>query len=116
MVCRTEEGVIDMGEVYYNFWYQNRSFVVVNEAAVAMEFLLSSSLDHNDSTELNFSLANTSLKRFSSVTVDAKSRLVCWLLLTSSWEAIFFSPFDIGEMRASEELIEPLNLVKTMHS
>lgn len=28
----------------------------------------------------------------------------------------FFSLFDIGEMRASEELIEPLNLVKTMHS
>jgi hypothetical protein len=24
------------------------------------------------------------------VTVDAKSRLVCWLLLTASWEAIFF--------------------------
>jgi hypothetical protein len=90
MVCRTEEGVIDMGEVSYNFWYRNRSFVVVNEAAVAMEFLLSSSLDHNDSTELNFSLANSSLKRFSSVTVDAKSRLVCWLLLTASWEAIFF--------------------------
>jgi hypothetical protein len=63
-----------MAEIYYNFWYRNRSFVIVNEASVAMEFLLSSTLDHNDSTELNFSLENTSLKRFSSVTVDAKSR------------------------------------------
>lgn len=70
-----------MVEIYYNFWYRNRSFVIVNEASVAMEFLLSSTLDHNDSTELNFSLENTSLKRFSSVTVDAKSRQVRILVL-----------------------------------
>lgn len=68
--------VIDMGEVYYNFWYRNRSFAIVNEAPVAMEFLLSSSMDQNESTELNFSLANTSLKRFSSITLGAKSRCV----------------------------------------
>lgn len=73
--CFRAEGVaIDMAEIYYNFWYRNQSFVILNEASVAMEFLLSSTLDHNDSTELNFSLENSSLKRFSSVTVDAKSR------------------------------------------
>lgn len=73
---RADGTVIDMGEVYYNFWYRNRSFVVVNDAPVAMEFLLSSSMDNNDVTELNFSLANTSLKRFSSVTLGPKSRQV----------------------------------------
>ncbi|KAL2649598.1 hypothetical protein R1flu_017726 [Riccia fluitans] len=76
---RSEGMVIDMGEVYYNFWYRNRSFAIVNEAAVAMEFLLSSSMDHNDSTELNFSLANTSLKRFSSITLAAKSSARIWI-------------------------------------
>ncbi|CAM6083476.1 unnamed protein product [Calypogeia fissa] len=76
---RAEGTVIDMGEVYYNFWYRNRSFVVVNEAPVAMEFLLSSSMDKNDVTELNFSLANTSLKRFSSVTLGAKSSVRIWI-------------------------------------
>ncbi|KAG0580510.1 hypothetical protein KC19_4G178800 [Ceratodon purpureus] len=76
---RTEGAAIDMAEIYYNFWYRNRSFVIVNEASVAMEFLLSSTLDHNDSTELNFSLENTSLKRFSSVTVDAKSSIRLWI-------------------------------------
>ncbi|XP_024373820.1 uncharacterized protein [Physcomitrium patens] len=76
---RAEGVAIDMAEIYYNFWYRNRSFVIVNEASVAMEFLLSSTLDHNDSTELNFSLENTSLKRFSSVTIDAKSSIRLWI-------------------------------------
>ncbi|BBM97058.1 hypothetical protein MPTK1_1g02700 [Marchantia polymorpha subsp. ruderalis] len=76
---RSEGMVIDMGEVYYNFWYRNRSFAIVNEAPVAMEFLLSSSMDQNESTELNFSLANTSLKRFSSITLGAKSSVRIWI-------------------------------------
>ncbi|XP_024391254.1 uncharacterized protein [Physcomitrium patens] len=76
---RAEGVAIDMAEIYYNFWYRNQSFVILNEASVAMEFLLSSTLDHNDSTELNFSLENSSLKRFSSVTVDAKSSIRLWI-------------------------------------
>ncbi|KAL3702130.1 hypothetical protein R1sor_020152 [Riccia sorocarpa] len=96
---RSEGMVIDMGEVYYNFWYRNRSFAIVNEAAVAMEFLLSSSMDHNDSTELNFSLANTSLKRFSSITLAAKSSARIW---------IHFCPGPAKEKPISEDTCDDM--------
>lgn len=64
--------VLDYGDVYEGKLYQRRSFVIVNRAAMPLEFQLSSSLP---ASELNFSLSAVTLKQFKSVHVEAKTRL-----------------------------------------
>lgn len=64
--------VLDFGDVYEGKLYQWRSFVIVNHAAMPLEFQLSSSLP---STEVNFSLSAMTLKQFKSVHIEANSRL-----------------------------------------
>lgn len=64
--------VLDYGDVYEGKLYQRRSFVIVNHAAMPLEFQLSSSLP---ASELNFSLSAATLKQFKSVHVEAKTRL-----------------------------------------
>lgn len=64
--------VLDYGDVYEGKLYQRRSFVIVNRAAMPLEFQLSSSLPPS---ELNFSLSAATLKQFKSVHVEAMTRL-----------------------------------------
>lgn len=64
--------VLDYGDVYEGKLYQRRSFVIVNNASMPLEFQLSSSLP---ASELNFSLSAVTLKQFKSVHVEAKTRL-----------------------------------------
>ncbi|CAN0551932.1 unnamed protein product, partial [Ectocarpus sp. 12 AP-2014] len=64
--------VLDYGDVYEGKLYQRRSFVIMNHAAMPLEFQLSSSLP---ASELNFSLSAATLKQFKSVHVEAKTRL-----------------------------------------
>lgn len=64
--------ILDFGDVYEGKLYQWRSFVIVNHAAMPLEFQLSSSLP---ATEVNFSLSAMALKQFKSVHVEANTRL-----------------------------------------
>ncbi|CAM9517284.1 unnamed protein product, partial [Pylaiella littoralis] len=64
--------VLDYGDVYEDKLYRRRSFMIVNHAAMPLEFQLSSSLP---ASELNFSLSAVTLKQFKSVHVEAKTRL-----------------------------------------
>ena len=64
--------MLDYGDVYEGKLYQRRSFVIVNRAAMPLEFQLSSSLPPS---ELNFSLSAATLKQFKSVHVEAMTRL-----------------------------------------
>ena len=64
---------IDFGNVYYDQPYENRSFIILNESSLPMDFLVTSNLNVMDSTEVNFSLSRTSLNMFNLITVDAMS-------------------------------------------
>jgi len=65
--------VIDLADVYYNFLYRNRSFVIVNSHTAPLDFMLGCNVDRLDASEFNFSLSNTSLKRVQNLTVDGKA-------------------------------------------
>jgi hypothetical protein len=93
--------VIDYGGVYYDQFYENRSFIIVNESSMALDFLVgedvrflfvclfcygifslslfslstqvSTNLSPMNPSEVNFSLSRTSLNLFSIITIDAMS-------------------------------------------
>ena len=72
--AKKEEALhVEMGDVYYDMLYTNRSFVVQNQSSMPLDFLILHDLQHASSTELNFSLSNTSLKVFSTLRVPANS-------------------------------------------
>ena len=66
--------LIDMGEVYYDVSYLNRSFVVQNLSSLPLDFLISHNLQAGPSaTEVSFSLSNSALKVFSTLLVPPNS-------------------------------------------
>ena len=64
---------MNMGDVYYDVLYVNRSFVVENLSSMPLDFVISHNLPRSSPTEVNFSLTNTSLKVFSTLLVPAHS-------------------------------------------
>merc|ERR1712138_121047 len=58
---------MNMGDVYYDVLYVNRSFVVENLSSMPLDFVISHNLPRSSPTEVNFSLTNTSLKVFSTL-------------------------------------------------
>ncbi|PRP75302.1 hypothetical protein PROFUN_05613, partial [Planoprotostelium fungivorum] len=70
---RSGNYTIDCGEVSFGRSYTRRSFVVMNDSPMPLEFLLTSSLEPDDPTEVNFSLSRNSLNLASSVNIGPKS-------------------------------------------
>eukprot|EP00743_Colponemidia_sp_Colp-15_P010332 GILK01011366.1.p1 GENE.GILK01011366.1~~GILK01011366.1.p1 ORF type:complete len:1105 (-),score=175.64 GILK01011366.1:100-2979(-) len=78
--------VIDFGDVFYNVRYTNRSFVIVNNSNLSMDFILSRKVKsprtlQTGNLELNFSLSSTVMRPCETVTVDAKNSLRVYLHL-----------------------------------
>lgn len=75
------EAEIDLGDIYYEYFYHTRSFVVANHSCLPMDFSLSSDIPQNDFSELSFSLNPHSLTPCYMFTVDPKSRQNVYIYL-----------------------------------
>ncbi|KAL1530705.1 hypothetical protein AB1Y20_001604 [Prymnesium parvum] len=75
---------IDMGDLYFDVLYMNRSFVVQNQSLMPLDFLVLHDIPDSSPTELNFSLSNTVLKVFSKLRVAANSSTRVFLHLRTS--------------------------------
>eukprot|EP00455_Lapot_gusevi_P004473 TRINITY_DN11857_c0_g1_i4.p1 TRINITY_DN11857_c0_g1~~TRINITY_DN11857_c0_g1_i4.p1 ORF type:complete len:546 (+),score=45.52 TRINITY_DN11857_c0_g1_i4:52-1689(+) len=76
---RRHTKIIDLGEVYVNHLYRNRSFVISNTSNIPLEFVLTCEHDPNIESELYFSLSNTSLKLFNSLTIEPQHQVRIYL-------------------------------------
>jgi hypothetical protein len=71
---------IDYSIVMFDQVYRHRSFVVSNESAVTLEFMLSDSLAENTCSELTLSLSNTVLRKTTRLTIPSKEKQRVFLL------------------------------------
>ena len=68
--------MISLGDIYYDTVYVNRSFAVENHSSMPLDFVLSHDKQRDAATEINFSLSNTALKVFSTLSSPHSSRRV----------------------------------------
>lgn len=71
---------IDYNTIIFGQLYRHRSFVIRNNSAITLEFMLASDLPETLRSELTFSLTNAVLRKTSRVIVPPKSRLRVFLL------------------------------------
>ncbi|GAM18857.1 hypothetical protein SAMD00019534_020320 [Acytostelium subglobosum LB1] len=87
-----EASLINLGDVFYNTTYTDRSFIVSNTSSMPLDFLLTTSLPPTDQTEVCFSLSRSYLRSFNSLYVNANSSVKVF---------IFFHPS--GDTSTSED-------------
>eukprot|EP01133_Synstelium_polycarpum_P011912 gene11912-13878_t len=76
--------VIDLGDVFYNATYTDRSFIVSNTSSMPLDFMITTSLLPVDTTEVCFSLSRSYLRSFNSLYVDANSSVKVFIFLHPS--------------------------------
>eukprot|EP01113_Clastostelium_recurvatum_P027747 TRINITY_DN3354_c0_g1_i1.p1 TRINITY_DN3354_c0_g1~~TRINITY_DN3354_c0_g1_i1.p1 ORF type:complete len:889 (+),score=244.34 TRINITY_DN3354_c0_g1_i1:340-2667(+) len=67
--------VLQFGEVHYNQSYTNRSFIISNTSTLPLDFLLTTNLPPYDSTEVGFSLSQSSRNLCNALTVNPMSQV-----------------------------------------
>ncbi|EGC35017.1 hypothetical protein DICPUDRAFT_79246 [Dictyostelium purpureum] len=70
---------INLGDVYYNITYTDRSFIVSNSSSMPLDFMLSTSLPPSDPTEVCFSLSRSYLRQFNTLYVEPNSQVKVFL-------------------------------------
>eukprot|EP01052_Picozoa_sp_SAG31_P005553 SAG31_NODE_245_length_19224_cov_10.210614_7_plen_3161_part_00 len=65
--------VINLGNCFIGREYRNRSFVICNNSHQKLDFVVKGNMEESDEFALDFSLTNTSLKKFRSLTIPAQS-------------------------------------------
>ncbi|EFA77121.1 hypothetical protein PPL_09876 [Heterostelium album PN500] len=79
---------INLGDVFYNTTYTDRSFIIANTSSMPLDFILTTSLLPTDCTEVCFSLSRSYLRSFNTLYVAANSSVKVYIFFHPSFATV----------------------------